>query len=75
MSEPDEFEYDVHLKAREAFINALRNEGVLLPQVETEYLTFSSEKSIDMKGYKKKGMIWSYTIARLHKTKEIIERG
>jgi len=71
----DEFEYHVHVRAKEAFINSLRNEGINLPQTDAEDLSFSSEKLIDMKTYKKRGMVWSYTVARLHKTKEIIEEG
>ncbi len=71
----DEFEYHVHIRAKEAFINSLRNEGVLLPQVETDDLTFTLDRLIDMKNYKKRGLVWSFTTARVRKTKEIIEEG
>ncbi len=72
---PDiEYEYVVHVKAMEAFANAMSRQGVPVPE-QSAYVSFASPRRLDMKAYKAKGLIWSYSVIRVRKDGEVIEEG
>lgn len=69
------FEYTVHVKAWETFRNLMRGYGVSLREGGGTQVTFGSEKRIDMRRMKEKGLLWSYAVAKIRKSKETIETG
>ncbi len=71
----EEYVYHVDVRANEAFANAVRREGVNLPDVALGRIVFSHEGLLDMKSYKRRGLIWSYSIVRIVRNEEEIERG
>ncbi len=71
----EEFQYHVNVRAKEAFINSIRKEGILMPEMESSDLTFPSYRLLDMKSYKERGILWSYSIVRVRRSEEIIEEG
>jgi hypothetical protein len=71
-----EYQYFVHAKALDAFIDTIRKQRVLLPERNvTPHLMFTSPQKLDMKSCKENGLIWSYSIVRLHRDQGLVERG
>jgi hypothetical protein len=71
----EEFEYHVQLKAIEAFYNIMQREGVALPGMTGFSLSFTSEKRLDMKRLKDRGIIRSYKVTRVRHEEEVVEEG
>jgi hypothetical protein len=69
-----DYEYTVHVRAWETFGNLMRGHGVSLREGDRN-VTFSTEKRIDMKKLKERGLLWSYVIAKVRRSKEIVETG
>ena len=72
--EPDEYEYTVDVSAWESFTNMMRGHGVSLPD-GNRITTFRSEKRLNMKLLREKGLLRSYSVARLMTRKEVVETG
>ncbi len=71
---PDtEFKYVVHIRIIETFINLMEGQGVTVPHPPDLHVSFAASKLLDMKSYRKSGLIWSYSIIRVRKTEEVIE--
>jgi hypothetical protein len=68
-----EFKYIVQVRAFETFRNTLRREGLAMPETVVNNLSFASSKRLDMKSYKARGLIWSYSIIRVRKVEDVIE--
>ena len=68
------FEYKVNVRAWETFRNLMREYGVSLREGDRE-VTFRSERRIDMKNMKEKGLLWSYAVAKVIMGKELVETG
>jgi len=73
--EADGYEYTADVKAWETFSNVLRRNGVELSEGRGRRVTFRSEKRLDMKGMKHKGLLWSYAVAKVKRVKELVEVG
>jgi len=69
-----EFQYIVNIRAFETFRNLLRQEQIQIPE-GSNHVTFTVPKRLDMKGYKERGLIWSYTVIRLRRTQDVVEEG
>jgi hypothetical protein len=70
---PDtEYQYIVRVKAFETLRNMLQREGIVIPET-SDHVSFSSPKLFDMKGLKRGGVVWSYSIIRVRKVEEIFE--
>jgi hypothetical protein len=69
-----DYEYVVNVRAWETFANVMRGYGVNLRQGDRQ-VTFRSGQRIDMKRMKEKGLVWSYTIAKIVVGKEVVEKG
>jgi hypothetical protein len=70
----EEYEYTAEVKAFEAFRNVMRKEEIPLSEADRR-VTFRSRKFLDMKTFKKMGLLWSYKIARVKTHREVIEEG
>jgi len=70
----EEYEYTAEIKAFEAFRNVMRREEISLSEGDGR-VTFRSRKFFDMKAFKKMGLVWSYTIARVKTRGEVVEEG
>jgi hypothetical protein len=64
----------VDVKARETFSNLMRVYGINLHERDRK-ATFRSRTRLDMKRMKEKGLIRSYSVARVIVSKEVLERG
>ncbi len=73
--EPEGYEYVADVKARETFRNIIRGHGITPRERDGRKVVFTSEKLLDMKGMKERGLLWSYAIARVKKVKELVEVG
>ncbi len=73
--EPEGYEYAADVKAWETFSNILRVYEVALRDEGGRKVTFRSDKLIDMKGMKEKGVLWSYAVAKVKRVKELLEVG
>jgi len=67
-----EYRYIVHMKASETFRNVMRREGITIPE-GANHISFTSDKRLDMKGYKERGLTWSYTVIRVRTEEDVIE--
>jgi hypothetical protein len=72
--EPAGFEYKVDVRAWETFCNIMRGYGISLREGD-RILTFRSEIRVDMKRLKEKGLLWSYSVAKVIMRKEVVETG
>ena len=72
--EPIEYEYTVDVTAWEAFVNLMRGNGISLPD-GNRVMTFRSERRLDLKNLRLKGLLRSYSVARLVTSKEVVETG
>jgi hypothetical protein len=70
----EEYEYTAEMKAFEAFRNVMRKEKIPLNEGDRR-VTFRSRKFFDMKTFKKMGLLWSYSIARVKTRREVVEEG
>ncbi len=71
-----EFKYIADVRAFETFRNVLRREGVAMPETgRVGNLSFTSSKRLDMRAYKERGLISSYSIIRVRKVEDVIEEG
>jgi hypothetical protein len=68
------FEYKVDVRAWETFCNIMRGYGVNLHEGDRQ-VTFRSEIRVDMKRMKEKGLLWSYSVAKLVMRRELVETG
>jgi hypothetical protein len=68
------YDYIVHIRALETFINVMRLQRILIPS-GTARVRFSSERRLDMRSMKQTGMIWSYRVIRVRINEELIEEG
>jgi len=69
-----EYQYFVHVKALDTFANLIRPYGIVTNQaVLTPHLVFTSRRRLNMKEFKDKGLIRSYSIVR--RNDKIIEQG
>ncbi len=73
--EPEGYEYIADVKAKETFRNTLRGFGITPREGQGRRVTFTTEKRLDMKGMKERGLLWSYAIAKVKKVKELLEVG
>jgi hypothetical protein len=69
-----DYEYTAHVRAWETFANTLRGYGVSLSEGDRR-VTFRSGRRIDMRRMKEKGLLWSYTVAKVVVAKEVLEKG
>ena len=69
-----EYKYITNVKALETLRNLLRREGITLPD-GSNHMSFKSSKRLDMRGYKERGIIWSYSIIRVGTVEDVIEEG
>ncbi len=69
-----EYRYIVHVKALEAFANLMRREGIAI-QEDTTHVSFVSARRLDAKEYKRRGLIWSYSVIRVRKEEDVMEEG
>jgi hypothetical protein len=70
----DEYEYRVEASAVETFGNLMRREGIVTAWLNP-IIIFTSDKLLNMRRLKERGIIKSYTIVRLTRKDEIIEEG
>jgi hypothetical protein len=73
--EPDGYEYVADVKAKETFMNTLRGYGLRPREQDGRKVMFTSDKLLDMKGMKERGLLWSYAIAKVRRVKELLEVG
>lgn len=73
--EPEGYEYIADVKARETFWNTLKGLGITPRERDSRKMVFTSEKLLDMKGMKERGLLWSYAIAKVRRVKELVEVG
>jgi hypothetical protein len=73
-SQDTEYRYIVQISAFESFRNIARREGIVIPESST-YASFTTPKRLDMRGYKQRGLIWSYSVIKVRRHEEIIEEG
>ncbi len=71
----EEYEYVVTVAGAETFANLMSKQGVNVESVGGGLVKFSSERLIDMKGLKAKGIIRAYKIARVKRVEELVEEG
>ncbi len=69
-----EFKYIVDIRTLETFANQMGRQGVIIPR-ESLRASFYSPKRLEMRAYKDRGLIWSYSIISVSKTEERIEEG
>lgn len=73
--EPDvEYQYIVHVRAWETFLNIIRSEGINIPD-GSHHVSFTCGKRLNMKAHKQNALIWSYSIIRVTKNEDVIEEG
>ena len=68
------YEYTADVRAWETFRNILRGHGVNLREGDRK-VTFTSERRLDMKGMKERGLLWSYAVAKVKRVKLLEEVG
>lgn len=73
--EAEGFEYVADVRAWETVSNLLRGFGIAIHEGNGRKVTFRSERRIDMKGMKEKGLLWSYAVAKVKRVKELVEVG
>jgi hypothetical protein len=73
--EPDGYEYIVDVKAKETFRNTLRGMGISAREGDGRKVAFTSERLIDLKAMKERGLLWSYAVAKVKRVKELLEVG
>jgi hypothetical protein len=73
----DEYEYRVEAQALETFTNLMRFQGVSMPWggPANGIIVFTSDRLLNMRRLKERGIIKSYTIIRLTRRDEVIEEG
>jgi hypothetical protein len=69
-----DYEYTAHVRAWETFANLVRGYGISLTEGDRQ-VTFRSGKRIDMRRMKEKGLLWSYTVAKIIVAREVVEKG
>jgi hypothetical protein len=69
-----EYRYVVRLRATEAFANIMAKEGVTVALTPGR-VSFTSKKLFDMKAFKDRGLIWSYSIIGVRADEHVIEEG
>jgi hypothetical protein len=69
------WEYIADVRAWETVSNILRGYGVSLREGGGRTVTFSSQKRINMKGLKERRLLWSYSVAKVKRIKELVEVG
>jgi hypothetical protein len=75
LSELDvEYQYIVHVRAWETFLNIMRSERIAIPE-GSHYVSFTCGKRLNMKAHKQNALIWSYSIIRVTKNEDVIEEG
>ncbi len=73
---PDtEYNYIVHVRAFETFRNLIRQVGVSIPETAGSHVSFTSARRLNMKAYKERGLVWSYSVIRVRKVEEVVEEG
>jgi hypothetical protein len=70
-----EFKYIASIRAFETFRNQVRQEGISIPETGGGHISFSSGKRLNMRAYKARGLVWSYSIIRVRKLEDLIEEG
>jgi hypothetical protein len=73
--EAEGYEYIADVKAIETFRNTLRGLGITPRERDGRKVAFTSEKLLDMKGMKERGLLWSYAVAKVKRVKELLEVG
>ena len=74
--EKREYEYAVHVIARETFSNLLMKQGLnLFLGIENSHVKFRSDRLLDMSRMKANGVIASYSISRVRRVVELFEEG
>lgn len=68
----DEYEYTVQPAAIETFTNLMREQGVIMAW-DGKRFVFTSSKLLNMKRLKERGVIRSYTIATLTRSRKVVE--
>jgi hypothetical protein len=69
-----EYEYIVHVRVWETFLNIMRSEGIAIPG-GSHHVSFTCGKRLNMKAHKQNALIWSYSIIRVIKNEDVIEEG
>jgi hypothetical protein len=70
----DEYAYTVVPAALETFRNLMLREGITTAW-DTKSITFTSDKLLNMRRLKERGIIKSYTISKLSRKGETVEEG
>ena len=70
-----EFKYIAHVRAIETFRNILRGQGVSMPETGGGNVSFVSTTRLNMKGYKERGLISSYSVIRVRRVEDVVEEG
>jgi hypothetical protein len=71
----EEYGYVVEVAGAETFANLMSNQGIIVQSVGTRLVEFKSEKLIDMKSLKTKGVVRAYKIVKIERTERLIEEG
>lgn len=70
----EEYGYIVEVAGVETFANLMSKQGIKIETVSRQ-VEFNSEKLIDMKSLKAKGIIRAYKIVKIKRTEELLEKG
>ena len=70
----DEYAYTVVPAASETFRNLMLREGITTAW-DSKRITFTSDKLLNMRRLKERGIIKSYTISKLSRKGETVEEG
>jgi hypothetical protein len=72
---PDtEYKYIVHVRAAETFRNKVGAVGVRITETSS-HVSFTSSKRLDLRAYRDKRIIWSYSIIKVTRNEDVIEEG
>ena len=72
---PDtEYKYIVHVRALETFRNKMGTIGVRIPETSS-HVSFTSSKRLDLRAYRDKRIIWSYSIIKVTRNEDVVEEG
>jgi hypothetical protein len=72
---PDiEYKYIVHIRAFETFRNKIGSVGVRIPETSS-HVSFTSSRRLDLRAYRDKRIIWSYSIIKVTRNEEVVEEG
>ncbi len=68
----EEYRYSVRVRALETFANVMDRMGIVI-QRDSPLVTFTSVKHIDLRAFKERGLVWSYTVVRRRYEEQTVE--